>query len=662
MTVYYCSKEVGASDSNSGLSPLLPFLTAGKQSATALLNAGDSYLFRRGDSWPENLQMRGNGAPNNPITFGAYGSSPYRPIITAADIPTFVFDSAVAGGDRYKAAALGFSPGYVHREDGAIVGQGTMRNLQNKATLVTCTALHDWHYTGVDLYVVVATGEVPGTNITVHATRRNICINEFGSAQDYLKIQSIHCRFSLDGSFYGCIHSSSNSVVCSGWVIDDVITEWGGSGVKFGGLGTNSFADDRVFTMTNSEHRFHREHGAQIIYVVDGSVISGNYFHGNGRQGLGLAMRNGTASNNRYEDNAGILNKWTSASTVQGFDAGLYVVGQEPTFTKSSGNTFWYEIAKNNAKAGIATDALSNNHRFIRCLSINNTVFGFEFEGGGDNSSSGNAVYHGTATGNQQSGLHVFNNHGGFTAKNCIFYGNGLATNKQDVYVSFNIFNNGSAWTLHAGSVYKKLHHDWDPVNLSQDDHTVLTKVGGIPGSAGQWFWDSGAEIVYVWKTDGTAPTTCYGNPSFDLDYNCYTPTASLPSGNAMLRGDRYNGSFNYTTIAAIQAGISQEAHGIAADPTFMDAAGGNYALRAGSACIDRGIVIIGVNDGTGGSVRFAGAGPCIGYLEFVPVTYGAGSAAPPGGFALRDPAASWASPQVQVPKKKWTDIGTDGT
>lgn len=74
-TYYVASAANGGSDSNSGLTTLLPWLTVAKVNG-ATFAAGDSVLFNRGDTWREQGQFPSSGTSGHPITIGAYGSGP----------------------------------------------------------------------------------------------------------------------------------------------------------------------------------------------------------------------------------------------------------------------------------------------------------------------------------------------------------------------------------------------------------------------------------------------------------------------------------------------------------------------------------------------------------------------------------------------------------
>jgi len=68
-----------------------------------------------------------------------------------------------------------------------------------------------------------------------------------------------------------------------------------------------------------------------------------------------------------------------------------------------------------------------------------------------------------------------------------------------------------------------------------------------------------------------------------------------------------------YGSMGQFQAGTGQELKGLSADPAFLNAAGGDFHLSKGSALIDRGFVMPGIND------HYAGPGPDVGALESSP-------------------------------------------
>ncbi|TDR43301.1 parallel beta-helix repeat protein [Tahibacter aquaticus] len=67
----------------------------------------------------------------------------------------------------------------------------------------------------------------------------------------------------------------------------------------------------------------------------------------------------------------------------------------------------------------------------------------------------------------------------------------------------------------------------------------------------------------------------------------------------------------SYTMLAAWQAATQQELDGVVGAPNLVAAAAGDYRLGPGSAAIDRGVALAGINDG------YVGAAPDAGALEF---------------------------------------------
>ena len=79
-TVYYVSSE--GDDTNDGLTPETPIKTLSKASSLSL-KAGDSVLFKKGDTFTGNLSYSNlDGTKENPITFASYGDGDERPVIT----------------------------------------------------------------------------------------------------------------------------------------------------------------------------------------------------------------------------------------------------------------------------------------------------------------------------------------------------------------------------------------------------------------------------------------------------------------------------------------------------------------------------------------------------------------------------------------------------
>ena len=72
-----------------------------------------------------------------------------------------------------------------------------------------------------------------------------------------------------------------------------------------------------------------------------------------------------------------------------------------------------------------------------------------------------------------------------------------------------------------------------------------------------------------------------------------------------------------YGTMSQFRSGTGQELNGLSVDPEFLNAPGGDFRLPPGSALIDRGLLIPGIND------QYAGSGPDVGALESGPALPG---------------------------------------
>lgn len=95
---YYISFSEG-NDSNSGLSESTPWKTFNNINAITL-QPGKKVLLKRGDTWTQELNLRGNGTSTNPIELSAYGSGD-RPIISRSDL-TSQFCVVIQNGNYWN--------------------------------------------------------------------------------------------------------------------------------------------------------------------------------------------------------------------------------------------------------------------------------------------------------------------------------------------------------------------------------------------------------------------------------------------------------------------------------------------------------------------------------------------------------------------------------
>jgi hypothetical protein len=495
---------------------------------------------------------------------------------------TFKAAAAESLPGRYKKTGLGFTPNYLWSEsaDGT-----TVLNKVASASLVSSPG--DWYYdSGTDsLYYFPPDGTTPDDSGTIiEAAHRNRDIYG-GLGKSYVTLQDLHLKFTNGTTVDGAIYASNNSFAATGWILKNLLVEWSGSsGILLNGV---DFSSPKSLTISNVETRYNREHGLSATFYENVSIDALNT-HSNGRQGAGLILRSSTINNSTFAYNSNKLDLWgLQSATVQGYDAGLYMPGSPTTLVWAGNNFIESNIAHHNAKAGMATDALSDNNTFLRNQIYQNDIYGLFFEGGTENGSYGNKAYNNTIWGNQKSGLQINNGHGAFDARNNLFYSNGR-DGSQDVFIQFQI---AGTWSVYSGAIYKRTNVRWAPSVLASPSGIELTQVSGIPTEAGQWYYDSANQNLYVWRADSAAVTEAYAIPQdpWTLDYNDYTPMEDLASGEKNIRYTLPSGAVSYTSISTFALEQNQETHGLQVDPLYTNSANADFTLQPTSPAIDAG-------------------------------------------------------------------------
>lgn len=130
-----------------------------------------------------------------------------------------------------------------------------------------------------------------------------------------------------------------------------------------------------------------------------------------------------------------------------------------------------------------------------------------------------------------------------------------------------------------------------------------------LPGNNGLYIKAPGTwKLIFarnnIWAGTNYALNNYNTGQPVDLDYN----NLWNDSGGDLVRWN----STSYATLSAFTAATGQEPHGLHAEPGFVAAEGGRYALRSRSGLIDAGVLLPGINDG------HAGAAPDIGAFEYV--------------------------------------------
>lgn len=98
-------------------------------------------------------------------------------------------------------------------------------------------------------------------------------------------------------------------------------------------------------------------------------------------------------------------------------------------------------------------------------------------------------------------------------------------------------------------------------------------------------------------------------SPLPSWNFNCYWMPVT-PSGSILFNWD----GVNYTWAGRPTGAM--EAFGLNVDPLLVDPTNNNFHIKFASTARNGGLVIAGINDGTGGSLRYIGANPDLGVYE----------------------------------------------
>ncbi|MBE9484937.1 MAG: hypothetical protein IMY74_08825, partial [Bacteroidetes bacterium] len=104
-TNYYVDASNG-SDDNSGTSQYAAWKSISKVNSSIFL-PGDSILFKRNESWREQLVVPSSGEEGNPITFGAYGVG-NKPLFLGSNAKNNASDWTNLGANKWATAVGSF--------------------------------------------------------------------------------------------------------------------------------------------------------------------------------------------------------------------------------------------------------------------------------------------------------------------------------------------------------------------------------------------------------------------------------------------------------------------------------------------------------------------------------------------------------------------------
>lgn len=353
MTIYYVDATTG-NNSDTGQTEELAWETIAKVNGEDFSH-GDSILFKRGETWREQLIVPSSGTDGSPITFGAYGSGE-KPIISGAD--------KVTGWNQYAATNIysvnsDWTP-YVVVEDDSLLSEVTWDT--DIATTATSMSAGTWTIdTTNDLLYVWATDAADPDTHVMEVSKRNHAINGNDSeGKDYLVFEYLtikHANLFHGIKTYGGSH----------WVIDGLT--------------------------------FNQNYQAGLaVYDSDDITIQNSIFYDNkmaidGNSASNIIIRNNTIyDNNHWANDDGIrmgatnllieYNRICNNNTGDSAD-NIQIVGP------SSNVTIRYNLIENGSNAGIIltdnagsakiysniiTGGVDTHRHGIAIVSVNDTV------------------------------------------------------------------------------------------------------------------------------------------------------------------------------------------------------------------------------------------------------------------------------------------------
>lgn len=171
---YYVDATRG-SDQNGGLAPASAWRTISRVNGSHF-NPGDSVLFKRGETWREELIVPSSGADANPITFGAYGAGE-KPVISGADLVNVWLPD-----ETYINV---WTAPFINQPALLIINGSLAKKRAIRAQL---KSIGDWSWEAGYIYLYAESN--PSTNgYTIEAANRKSCFS--GNTKHYIVVDSL---------------------------------------------------------------------------------------------------------------------------------------------------------------------------------------------------------------------------------------------------------------------------------------------------------------------------------------------------------------------------------------------------------------------------------------------------------------------------------------
>ncbi|MGA7830245.1 MAG: hypothetical protein WCA21_04720 [Terracidiphilus sp.] len=331
---YYVSNS--GSDSNSGLSPIAPWKTLAKVSASKF-NPGDRVLLQCGGIWRESLSISSSGSTGNDIVFSNYGTGS-NPIILGSQQPTSWTN---VGGNVWQSnAGFATNPYSLNGAGGGDVwtvnSDGTVNTGVYETSLAALTAQNDWYYAGDSIYLYSPSDPSTAYSSVEVSASPGVAINL--NAQQNITINGIDMFYGNVGIYQSTYPASKN---LSGLLIENcTIAYWG----------------------------YPNGNGVGIYATYSNSVIQNNVIHDSGRRGVSLIIVSNTfsPSNITIQYNTFYHGYHTTSVDIQqsegytgGYD-GIYINGNHIYDSCAYTNPFAYPMQMFISDQGVGNGAIKN--------------------------------------------------------------------------------------------------------------------------------------------------------------------------------------------------------------------------------------------------------------------------------------------------------------
>ena len=341
---------------------------------------GDLILFRRGQTWREQLNIKNSGLPDSQITYSDYGEG-VKPRITAADIISEM--SLTTTPNVYSKTGIITTPT-------VIIIDGIMGI--KKPSLGELASNNDWHFSSNTLYVY-STSNIASK--TVEAGIRDKVVNTTSTGKSYFTLKNLQLDSANHSAAGAGVYISG--VGATGVVVDNCDIKYNLYGILF--FTTNAQAGGHI--VSNSLIYNNRSSGIHLNAGSDGSTepnrthIYNNQIYNNAGFGILAYTSYWLIEHNNIYNNGDYL-------TPAGW-SGIHVWGGpkgSPTANAGDNNIIRYNrisgtLSLGEDGSGIGIDMYADNNQIYQNIAYDNDGPGISLA-----SNSGNKIFNNTTYGN----------------------------------------------------------------------------------------------------------------------------------------------------------------------------------------------------------------------------------------------------------------------